>query len=191
MNGAQPHYTDSFVTLLNVFTPEEMDRIEAYGDALQADKAGFHTGAAKPADKVRITRTAWIRPAEEVRWFYLRMEQVARSLNDQIYQFDLRGFSEPFQYTVYHANEGGHYDWHVDQGKLQQQRKLSFSVQLSAPSQYEGGELQAFGSNDISTAPRERGTVIAFPSYVLHRVTPVTAGTRKSIVAWTSGPKFR
>jgi PKHD-type hydroxylase len=189
--AGQPHYTDSFVSLLQVFTPEELDRIEAYGDALQADKAGFHAGAAKEADKVRITRTAWIRPAEEVRWFYVRMEQVARSLNDQIYQFDLRGFSEPFQYTVYHGNEGGHYDWHVDQGKLQQQRKLSFSLQLSDPAQYEGGELQAFASNDISTAPRERGAVIAFPSYVLHRVTPVTKGTRKSIVAWTSGPKFR
>src|SRR3954469_24801894 len=106
MNGDQPHYTDSFVTLLNVFTPQELDRIEAYGDALQADKAGFLSGAAKPLDKVRITRTAWIRPAEEVRWFYIRREQVARSLNEQIYQFDLRGFSEPFQYTVYHGNEG-------------------------------------------------------------------------------------
>ena len=191
MNG-QPHYTDSFVTLLKVFTPEELDRIEAYGDALNAGKAGFKVGDSKKSpDEIRITRTAWIKPAEEVRWFYVRMEQVARSLNAQIYQFDLAGFSEPFQYTVYHGNEGGHYDWHVDQGKLQVQRKLSFSVQISDPSQYEGGELQAFGSNDISTAPKERGTVIAFPSYVLHRVAPVTAGTRKSIVAWTSGPKFR
>ena len=190
MNG-QPHYTDSFVTLLQVFTPEELDRIEAYGDGLNAGKAGFLTGASKRPEQIRITRTAWIKPSEETRWFYLRMEQVVRSLNDQIYQFDLRGFSEPFQYTVYHANEGGHYDWHVDQGKLQNQRKLSFSVQLSDPSQYEGGELQVFGSNDISTAPKERGTLIAFPSYVLHRVAPVTAGTRKSIVAWTSGPKFR
>ena len=189
---SQPHYTDSFVSLLKVFTPEELDRIEAYGDALNADKAGFRSeNAAKHPDQVRITRTAWIKPVEEVRWFYTRMEQVARSLNDRIYQFDLRGFSEPFQYTVYHGNEGGHYDWHVDQGKLQVQRKLSFSVQVSDPAQYEGGELQAFGSNDISTAPKERGAVIAFPSYVLHRVTPVTAGTRKSIVAWTSGPKFR
>ena len=82
MNGDQPHYTDSFVTLLKVFTPEELDRIEAYGDALPADKAGFHTGAAKPLDKVRITRTAWLRPAEEINWFYIRMEQAARSLND-------------------------------------------------------------------------------------------------------------
>ena len=187
----QPHYTDSFVTLLQVFTPDELDRIEAYGDALQTEKAGFYGSVTKPSDKVRITRTSWIRPGEETRWFYLRMEQVARSLNDQVYQFDLRGFSEPFQYTVYHGNEGGHYDWHVDQGKMQNQRKLSFSVQVSDPSLYEGGELQTYGATDISIAPKERGTVIAFPSYVLHRVTPVTAGTRKSIVAWTSGPKFR
>jgi PKHD-type hydroxylase len=174
----QPHYTDSFVSLLQVFTPAELDKIEAYGDGLQAEKGGFHGTTAKPADKVRITRTAWIKPVEETRWFYVRMEQVARSLNERIYQFDLRGFSEPFQYTVYHSNEGGHYDWHVDQGKMQNQRKLSFSVQLSDPSQYEGGELQTYSANDISIAPKERGTVIAFPSYVLHRVTPVTSGTR-------------
>ena len=41
------------------------------------------------------------------------------------------------------------------------------------------------------TAPKERGTVIAFPSYQLHRVTPVTAGIRKSLVAWVLGPDFR
>ena len=77
----QPHYTDSFVTLLQVFTPAELDRIVAYGDGLQVEKAGFHGSVAKPADKVRITRTAWMKPVEEVRWFYIRMEQVARSLN--------------------------------------------------------------------------------------------------------------
>jgi PKHD-type hydroxylase len=38
---------------------------------------------------------------------------------------------------------------------------------------------------------RARGTVIAFPSYVLHRVTPIIAGTRKSLVVWITGPKFR
>ena len=40
-------------------------------------------------------------------------------------------------------------------------------------------------------AHKARGTLVAFPSYVMHRVTPVTSGTRKSLVAWVAGPKFR
>jgi PKHD-type hydroxylase len=72
-------------------------------------------------------------------------------------------------------------------------RKLSLSLQLSDAAQYEGGALQLYGASNgrIETAPRTRGTVIAFPSYVLHRVTPVTKGTRKAVIAWCSGPKFR
>lgn len=191
MAGHEPtHSTDSFSSLLNVFTPEEMDRIEAYGDALQAGAAGVSGEMGPAAASIRVTRTSWIRPAPDNQWFYLRMEQAARHLNSLVYQFDLTGFSEPFQYTVYHASEGGHYDWHVDYGKLFP-RKLSFSLQLSDPSQYEGGELQTYGGNSITPAPKARGTLVAFPSYVLHRVTPVTRGTRKTIVAWTGGPKFR
>jgi PKHD-type hydroxylase len=191
MAGHEPtHATDSFSSLLNVFTPQEMDRIEAYGDRLQAMEAGV-SGEMGPARAgIRVTQTAWITPSEETSWFFLRMEQAVRHLNGLIYQFDLTGFSEPFQYTVYHATEGGHYDWHVDYGK-RFPRKLSFSLQLSDPANYDGGELQTYGGNEITPAPKVRGTLIAFPSYVLHRVTPVTRGTRKTIVAWTAGPKFR
>jgi PKHD-type hydroxylase len=79
----------------------------------------------------------------------------------------------------------------VDHGPIRVQRKLSISVQLSDPSQYDGCELQFQAGNAIETAPRERGSVIAFPAYVLHRITPCTRGTRKAIVAWTTGPKFK
>jgi len=70
-------------------------------------------------------------------------------------------------------------------------RKLSLSVQLSDPAQYEGCDLEFHGGNRTETAPRDRGAVIAFPSYVLHRVTPCTKGTRKALVAWTTGPQFK
>ena len=70
-------------------------------------------------------------------------------------------------------------------------RKLSLSLQLTDPSQYEGCDLQFQGGRRIETAPRTRGALIAFPSYVLHRVTPITRGVRKSLVCWVSGPEFR
>ena len=101
-----------------------------------------------------------------------------------------RGFSENFQYTIYHGIEGGHYDWHVDHGPLKLQRKFSISVQLSDASDYEGCDLEFHAGNRRSKPLRAlRGAVIAFPSYVLHRVTPCTKGTRKALVAWTTGPQ--
>ncbi|HYS46436.1 MAG TPA: 2OG-Fe(II) oxygenase, partial [Rhizomicrobium sp.] len=177
----------------NAFSSAELDRIEALGDRLTAEKATLASAAPEGAvrGEIRVTQTAWLAPTPETKWIYDRVQGVARSLNDRVYQFDLSGFSENIQYTVYHGEEGGHYDWHVDHGPIRTRRKLSISVQLSDPALYDGCDLQLQAGNRIETAPRDRGMVIAFPSYVLHRVTPCSRGTRKAIVAWTTGPQFR
>jgi len=188
------HPTSTFVIWTNAFSPAELDRIEAYGDRLTVDVATVASDASEGVrvrGDIRVTQTAWMEHNPESKWIYDRIQGVARALNDRVYQFDISGFSEHLQYTVYHGTEGGHYDWHVDQGPLRTRRKLSISVQLSDPSQYDGCELQFYAGNQTETAPRDRGTVIAFPSYVLHRVTPCTKGTRKAIVAWTTGPQFK
>jgi len=187
------HPTSTFIVWANAFSPAELDRIEAYGDRLPVDEAVIASSASDNIvrGEVRVTRTAWLSLTPESKWIYDRLQRVARTLNDRVYQFELSGFSEHLQYTVYHGSESGHYDWHVDQGPLRTRRKLSLSVQLTDPAGYQGCDLQFYGGNQIETAPRERGTVIAFPSYVLHRVTPCTKGTRKAIVAWTTGPQFR
>jgi PKHD-type hydroxylase len=194
MSEHDPHFHPSaFAVWENAFTPAELDMIEALGDRLAADKATVVT--ADPdgmvRGEIRVTQTAWMAPGPQTKWIYDRVQGVARNLNDRVYQFDLRGFSENFQYTVYHGAQGGHYGWHVDHGPLKMQRKLSISVQLTDPSRYEGCDLEFQAGNKTETAPRDRGAVIAFPSYVLHRVTPCTSGTRKAVVAWTTGPKFK
>jgi len=174
------------------FTDAELDAIEAIGDRLTTDQAGviaWKTGATQTSR--RITRTAWMGKDDETGWIYERLGKVAVTLNDNSYHFDLRGFSDRLQYSVYASTEGGHYDWHTDQGPHGVPRKLSLSLQLTDPSRYEGCELQLNGGYNIATAPRERGTVIAFPSYVVHRVTPAISGTRKAVVAWCSGPPFK
>jgi PKHD-type hydroxylase len=184
--------TSPFAAWEGAFSPSELDRIEAIGDGLALDKATLFGGEDNEEYKhIRITRTAWIMPAAETKWIYDRMQGVVRTMNDQIWQFDIRGFSENFQYTVYQGSEGGHYDWHVDQGDMTKSRKISLSLQLSDAADYDGCELQFQGGRRIDTAPRTRGMLVAFPSYVLHRVTPITRGVRKSLVVWTTGPKFR
>ena len=186
-------HVSTFAVWANAYTPAELDMIEALGDRLRAEKATVASLAPEGVfhGRIRVTQTAWIALNAESKWIYDRMQGVIRALNDRVYQFDLRGFSEHFQYTVYHDSEGGHYDWHVDHGPLKVQRKLSISLQLTDPSHYEGCDLQFQAGKQIETAPRERGSVIAFPSYVLHRVTPCTKGTRKAVVVWTTGPKFK
>lgn len=181
------------VAVEDVFTPEELDRIVAHGDTLAAEKA-ILTGDnwdQKAADRIRITQTAWMANTPDCKWLYDRVFQIMGVVNKQAYQFDLKGFAENFQYTVYHGSEGGHYDWHMDLSPRPLPRKLSMSLQLTDPAEYDGCDLQFFGNRQMESAPRMRGTVIVFPSYILHRVTPITRGTRKSLVVWANGPRFR
>jgi PKHD-type hydroxylase len=73
-------------------------------------------------------------------------------------------------------------------------RKVSITVQLSDPSEYEGGDLQYFrGGNpdNADTVFKKKGYVFLFPSYMMHRVTPVTQGVRKSLVLWVGGEHYR
>jgi PKHD-type hydroxylase len=98
------------------------------------------------------------------------------------------------QYTVYESDTQGHYTWHQDTGVNLTDlapRKLSMVLQLSDPSEYEGGNLQVMTEISPQTVKKQRGLVAVFPSYVLHQVTPVTQGTRQSLVAWISGPQFK
>jgi PKHD-type hydroxylase len=72
-------------------------------------------------------------------------------------------------------------------------RKLSMTIQLSEPNEYEGGEFEIdpeFGVLDQAVI-KQRGTVLVFPSFLRHRVAPVTSGIRRSLVCWAEGPKFR
>jgi predicted 2-oxoglutarate/Fe(II)-dependent dioxygenase YbiX len=95
------------------------------------------------------------------------------------------------QYVEYRSG-WGHFDWHNDysHGLPEAPRKLTIIVQLSRSSDYEGGRLQMFGA-EVEDLPDERGVVIAFPSFLYHRVTPVTRGIRRALVAWIAGPRIR
>ena len=172
------------------FSVEEIDSIIKYGDGLILDKASL---AGKTVnEKVRNSKTGWIASNEQTGWLYDRLAFIARSLNSQYFNFDLYGFSEDFQYTVYEGNDE-HYDWHMDKGGSSgfPQRKLSLVLQLSEDWEYEGGNLEFKDGPETFVAKKEKGLVYAFPSYLLHRVTPVTAGVRKSLVVWIGGPAFR
>ena len=186
ITGVEP-----FMIWNGAFTDKELDDIVACGDGLrQADATIEGDASRNEQNNIRITRISWIDRSQQTLWLYDKLAAVTWTLNQQSYRFEISAV-EKLQYTVYHANEGGHYDWHVDHGPTGRRRKLSLSLQLSSPADYEGCELQVHASNRIDTAPKDRGALIAFPSYTLHRVTPITTGIRKALVIWCSGPRFK
>ena len=141
----------------------------------------------------RRSNIKWIPKDEDHKWIYDKIGMMAQEANDQMFKFDLHSMPEQIQYTEYYDTELGHYDWHMDIGTDElSQRKISVTVQLSGPDEYEGGDLQLWpGGNYPMEAPRGKGNVVIFPSFMMHRVTPVTKGTRKSFVLWLGGGSYK
>lgn len=174
------------------FTEDEIARIERLSTE-------FNLTAATISDQglidetVRKSTVGWIPFQDKYRWLYEKLGKMIVEANDVIWQFDLRPLDEHIQYTEYH-NDGGHYGFHLDVGPGYplNQRKISITVQLSDGSEYEGGDFQILrGDGEPENLPKKKGAVLVFPSYILHRVTPVTKGTRKSLVLWVGGDSYR
>ena len=165
------------------FSDAECDRIIAMGEAGAALQAGT-----EKVTGYRSSAITWIQPSKEHRWLYHRIGMLFLAANHR-YRFELAGLAEPLQFARYGV--AGHFEWHNDMGvQGTSGRKLSLTVQLAAPESYEGGALE-FLSVVSRPTPRERGTAILFPSFLGHRVAPVTRGQRLSLVAWAYGPPLR
>ena len=181
-----PNWTPS-ATAQGVFTAAECQRIIA----LSGERApgGLQFAEQAGAD-YRSSEVSWIRPSEANTWIFSKTFDLVRKVNQRCYQMELSGFTEPLQVAEYSSN--GHYDWHLDVGAGPfSVRELSFIVQLSDPADYEGGEVEFLCSREPVTAPKERGSMTLFPSYLLHRVKAVTRGARFSLVGWIGGPHYR
>ena len=141
------------------------------------------------------------------RWIYKEIQPYVHQANANAgwnFNWD---FSESCQFTKY--KKGQYYDWHCDswdkpykeegptKGKI---RKLSVTVSLTDPTQYKGGELEFdFRQNDpdkkrkirTCTEILPKGSLVVFPSFVWHRVKPITKGERNSLVIWSLGYPFK
>jgi PKHD-type hydroxylase len=126
----------------------------------------------------------------ENEWVFKKLSHVVSSVNAANFRFDLTGFGEGLQLTLYEGSDNGTYDWHRDRGVIVS-RKLSLVLQLTDPSRFEGGNLEILEINKPITLKKQRGLITVFPSYTTHRVTPVTSGERSSLVVWISGPPFK
>ncbi len=175
----------TFVVLKRVFTREQCAGIVALGG--ETKRATIDGGRRVP--QRRNSRVSWIAQSEESHWLFEYLGDRLDSVNDRFFHLTLAGFTEPLQLAAYGPEE--HYGWHLDMGRGEHRiRKLSFVVQLSDPRDYDGGVFQITTDGSQTAMPQDQGSVIAFPAYVMHRVTPVTRGLRRSLVGWIGGPPF-
>ena len=168
-------------------------------EKLNSNNLKWEDGVSKdnPGSKnIRISKIAWLSDV------YLR-QQIFHSVNfynKQNWNYDIEGCDE-LQYGTY--SDGGKYDWHIDEeahllnvGDQYIMRKLSMTIWLNDPDEYEGGEFDIesegpYADLRYDTLKLPKGSIIIFPSHIWHRVRPVTSGERKSLVTWFRGPPFR
>jgi len=190
--GLQPNNQEEWAWRKDVFAPHELDAIVRIADNLEMTQGRTGGGLGnKHDDEVRNSDVKFLFPNGITGWIFQRLTMVVTEMNQQFFGFDLSSFDQGLQLTRYDGKQEQHYDWHVDRGMGTGQRKLSVTLQLSHPDDYEGGDLQLRFGKEPLTISKERGMITLFPSYTMHRVTPVTKGTRYSLVAWVSGPAFK
>ena len=188
INPVVPLEVNDSVTMIatakNFLSPEQCDQVIAMCE--QVSFSDGTIGQENNKSNLRNSKVTCVSANEENMWLFKRLELAIRQMNNA-YKYNQLGFYEGIQVASYQS--GGKYDWHIDVGpKQNSSRKLSMSIQLTDPAECEGGNLEFMNVADVGE--RARGTLIVFPSFLQHRVTPVISGNRYSMVAWVHGKPF-
>lgn len=197
--------------LFNKAVPDET--IEDIHNMIYDNDISFEKGATGPNENKDESYSnnrdiAYVYPDDYSKWLFTYLSGAVQTANDSQYHFDIEFVTDPIHYVIYPEpntigetgelrEEGGFLDWHMDIGFQQvNRRKLACIVQLSDPSEYEGGQLQIWpggsGETDIVKLDLQKGDVLVFPTFLLHRLSPVTKGERRALVYWAgSNRPFR
>lgn len=190
----RPHYDELWCYTNNLFTPNECKSIiETCTDSELVNLGPGVVGGInenKVDENVRKSTIGWMPVHDRTIWIFQRLTDAITNINNQFYKYDLTHI-ENIQFTVY-KEDSNFYGKHIDaMYETNASRKLSLSVQLSDPNDYDGGEFKLYTSDAGSVLPKDQGTCMFFPSWSLHEVTPVTRGTRYALVTWVCGPRFK
>lgn len=183
----QPPFQSHAITA-GFLADAETDRLIAEHRSLLAE-GQLAAGGTNP--EIRRSRVVLLGREEKYRWLYERIWAAASECNRLFFGVDIATIEPNIQLGRYDSSDLGFYNWHTDFAGFRPLRKISISIQLSRPEDYEGGDLELLYSHSPLKLDKTRGTFIAFPSFMLHRVTPVTRGTRWSLVAWILGARWR
>jgi PKHD-type hydroxylase len=183
--------------------PEFLNTIEEFcttDDSYVESREGEEKGGIKDSEvrKCDLKFFAYDHENEKKTNVFNTLLDLTAAINDSYFRFNITGFKF-LQWTEYDGNQGDHYSWHCDKFSepnpqhidSRWHRKLSFSLVMSDPDEFQGGEFFVVNSGIRQKIEQKRGQLLVFPSWTLHKVRPVTSGVRKSLVWWAVGPKFR
>lgn len=175
---------DSFQLWRGALSKQECNRLIKECESYPKEKGLIGGRQQIPAPEVRETDIAWVKSNRINRYLSYYFTKA-----NEVYNFNIYNTVSRAQYTVY--TKGSFYDWHMDTDLLSNGRKLSITIQLSDPKDYEGGDFEFKRMNLRKIEGiRDQGSILVFPSYLYHRVTKVTKGTRRCLVAWMQGPRW-
>lgn len=180
-----------------IFDNDELNQLELYLNKHETTPGVvIGTDDKEKVEQIRKSNVKFFNKDSETGWIFKKFNDSIMDINDRYFNYNLFGY-DSFQYTVYNDTNEGKYDWHMDSihgpKTINDFRKLSVVMLLNRPNiDFEGGlfQINDKGEYSPSTIDLSRGRIVMFPSYFMHRVTPVTKGIRKSIVIWVMGPKF-
>jgi PKHD-type hydroxylase len=187
-NSSWNFYLDKINTYAyweKAFTKEECEKIIK----IAKDK-GLNKGTTIGKSDARLSQICWLYSCDDLQWVFRRITDIVLNLNDRFFKFDIFGLNEGLQFTNYKA-PSDKYGKHTDRTLDNVIRKLSLSIQLTNPKNYKGGELYLYEEDKGILMKKEQGTLVLFPSFILHEVTPVTKGERNSLVSWVTGKQFK
>jgi PKHD-type hydroxylase len=190
--------TNEYAYYDDIFTKDELKKIIKLHSEMSLSDGSV--GGTKTDTNIRVSKITHQTPDQNNQWIFDKLNSLIMQANWEFFGYDLTGY-DLYQYAEYDAKDSGHYDYHTDiiyGGKnlnsnvqLIETRKLSMTLLLNDPEvEFEGGEFYIINDQQRKIEFIE-GRAILFPSYVLHRVAPVTKGIRKSLVVWVKGPKFK
>ena len=187
-----PH--EIYATVTQAFSLQECNDIIRL-----SNKFKIHDALLRDADtredvvknQYRKGRVKWFKADDlDTHWLYRKLTDITHRVNSQFWDWDL-DYIEDLQFTIYDTlndNYGKHFDHIWDSPSY---RKLSFSLQLTDPSLYDGCNLELHLGEKTFISDRSIGSMTFFPGFALHTVTPLTRGIRHSLVGWISGPRFK
>jgi len=179
-------------TTAPLFTPDQCRQIIEAGRSQkpQTAQVGMNKPGGGTDTKKRVTTISWI-PFKEMGHMYYDLNKFIQKTNENHFGFGDIRITENAQFTEY--PEGGFYDWHMDcdvnMGHEPPVRKISMTLLLNDPKEFEGGELEVMAPGKY--ADMKQGHAIIFASFLNHRVNPVKRGVRQSLVVWFGGKPFR
>ena len=185
-------YNEPYVWTKNVFSETEIGLIIDIGKSLPIINGTVVNDTSELKITSRKSNISWIKPTPATEFIFRKIEIAINKMNSAFYRYDLTEI-EDLQFSEYDESYQGMYTSHTDDGADAYSRKISFSIQLSDATDYNGGDLLIYRHkiDKPSTVQRDLGFMAIFPSWSIHEVTPVTRGTRYSLVGWVHGPRFR